>query len=113
LFYPSAFSTVRYIPRHRHWRAIIEAEIRFGLGERDGRGLEKKDGRGLEMKQDEQERVNMLLSEIQSILTELPPIQKTGVEQTNAPAMVVSQFGSLNERPTAESKSAIPLMGMR
>jgi hypothetical protein len=68
-----------------------------------------KDGRGLEMKQDEQERVNMLLSEIQSILTELPPIQKTGVEQTNAPAMVVSQFGSLNERPTAESKSAIPL----
>jgi hypothetical protein len=26
----------------------------------------------------------MLLSEIQSILTELSPIQKTGVEQTNA-----------------------------
>jgi hypothetical protein len=61
------------------------------------------------MKQEEQERVEMVLSEIQSILPELPPIQKTRVEQTNASAVVVSQFDALNEAPTVESGSAIPL----
>jgi hypothetical protein len=55
--------------------------------------LEKK---GSDMRQDE--RVDMVLSEIQSILNELPPIQKTPVEQTKAAAM-----------PTVESESAIPI----
>jgi hypothetical protein len=61
------------------------------------------------MNQDEQKKVDMVLSEIQSILAELPPIHKTPVEQTNALAMVVSEFEDLNAEPRVESKSAIPL----
>ena len=61
------------------------------------------------MNQDEQERVDIVLSEIQSILAELSAIQNAQVEQTNAPAMVVSEFVDRKAEPRLESKSAIPL----
>ena len=61
------------------------------------------------MNQDEQERVDIVLSEIQYILAELSGIQKTQVEQTNAPAMLVSEFVDVKAEPKLESKSAIPL----
>ena len=60
------------------------------------------------MNQDEQERVDIVLSEIQSILAELSAIQNAQVEQTNAAAMV-SEFVDRKAEPRLESKSAIPL----
>ena len=56
------------------------------------------------MNQDEQERVDIVLSEIQCILAELSATQKQ--EQTNAPAVVVSE---LIDVKAEQSESAISL----
>jgi hypothetical protein len=61
---------------------------------------EHDEPKGVDMKQDEQKLVDMVLSEIQSILAELPPKDAS---------VVVSGFNGLNAKPTVESKSAIPL----
>jgi hypothetical protein len=65
------------------------------------------------MNQDEQEPVDVVLSEIQYILAELSTIQKIQVEQANAPAMVVSELMDVKAEPKLESKSAIPLAAHR
>jgi hypothetical protein len=61
---------------------------------------EDDEPKGVDMKQDEQKLLDMVLSEIRSILAELPP---------NDASVVVSEFNGLNAKPTVESKSAIPL----
>jgi hypothetical protein len=60
------------------------------------------------LQQNEQKRIDMVLSEIQIILTERPPIQKAGTRQGSA-ALPVLQNDDLDARVTMERKSAIPL----
>jgi hypothetical protein len=55
---------------------------------------EHDEPKGVDMKQDEQKLVDMVLSEIQSILAELPP---------NDASVVVSGFNGLNAKPTVET----------
>jgi len=63
--------------------------------------------------QDEQKRIDMVLSEIRSILGGSPPIQKTTIEQRNAAAVVVSEIRGLSASRTVDDKAANPLNAHR
>jgi hypothetical protein len=63
---------------------------------------------GATLQQNEQMRIDMVLSEIQIVLTERPPIQKARIKHGNA-ALPASERGGLDARLTIASKSTIPL----